>query len=85
MHADLAPYEAVLRGAATLPGVMLFPRFDLMRGWAKGGGIDLERVGRAERRAEARRLQACLGRALAQQVLSGVALAAPAMGPRLGR
>ncbi len=72
MHADLRPYEAALRAAATEPGVALFPRFDLMRGWAEGGGVDLEHARRAERLLDARRLQVCLGRVLARDILAGL-------------
>ena len=72
MHADLRPYEAVLRAAATAPGVALFSRFDLMRGWAEGGGVDLEHARRAERLLDARRLQVCLGRVLARDILAGL-------------
>ncbi len=71
MRADLRPYEAVLRTAAAAPGVALFSRFDLMRNWAEGGGIDLEHSRRAERMLNARRLQVCLGRALAREILAG--------------
>ena len=70
MRADLRPYEAVLRTAAAAPGVALFPRFDLMRNWAEGGGIDLEHSRRSERMLNARRLQVCLGRALAREILA---------------
>lgn len=72
MHADLRPYEAVLRTEAAGPGVALFPRFELMRGWAEGGGIDLEHSRRAERLLNARRLQVCLGRALAGEILAAL-------------
>lgn len=81
MHADLRPYEAALRTAAAAPGAALFPRFDLMRGWAEGGGVDLEHARRAERILAARRLQVCLGRVLARDILSGLP-AAPAESER---
>lgn len=85
MHADLRPYEAALRAAATEPGVALFPRFDLMRGWAEGGGVDLEHARRAERMLDARRLQVCLGRVLARDILAGITPSAPEAERHLSR
>jgi len=68
-NTDLDPYEAALARAGALPGATLFRRFDLMRTWANQGGIDLERVERAQRETTANTLHACLGRALADLVL----------------
>ena len=40
-NTDLDPYENVMQQVATMPGVVLFHRFDLMRTWANDGRIDL--------------------------------------------
>ena len=37
-NADLPPYFGALRNAAALPGVVLFPRFELMQSWSESGG-----------------------------------------------
>ena len=37
-NTDLDPYEGVLQQVATMPGVALFHRFDLMRAWTNEGG-----------------------------------------------
>ncbi len=73
-NADLDPYEQVLRQYATLPDVALFRRFDLMRGWASDGGLDLERTPEAERPHAIQALQSCLGDALARYVMNGAAM-----------
>ena len=36
-NTDLDPYENVMQQVATMPGVVLFHRFDLMRTWANDG------------------------------------------------
>jgi hypothetical protein len=46
---DLDPYENVMQQVATMPGVALFHRFDLMRTWANDGRIDLEHTPKADR------------------------------------
>jgi hypothetical protein len=68
-NANLAPYAEALQAAATLPGVALFDRTELMRDWAESGAIDLERTAKADRPAAASRLHACLGKALARGLL----------------
>jgi hypothetical protein len=70
-NADLDPYEDVLQQVATLPGVVLFRRFDLMRGWAGEGRIDLERVHKPDREKTVALLNTCLGDTLAAFVLDG--------------
>jgi hypothetical protein len=70
-NADLDPYESVLQQVATLPGVELFRRFELMRGWANDGRIDLERVGKPDRDKAVELLNKCLGTTLAEFVLAG--------------
>ena len=71
-NTDLDPYESVLRQTATLPGVALFRRFDLMRAWVDEGRVDLERTAKPERDAALELLNRCLGQALARFILSGV-------------
>lgn len=70
-NTDLDPYEGVLQQVATMPGVALFHRFDLMRTWANDGRIDLERTQKADRDKALDELNECLGQALARFVLSG--------------
>jgi hypothetical protein len=69
-NTDLDPYEGALQQVATMPGVTLFPRFELMRAWANEGRIDLERTAKADRDKALERLHKCLGQALARFVLS---------------
>lgn len=70
-NTDLDPYEDVMQQVATMPGVVLFHRFDLMRAWANDGRLDLERAPKAEREQVLEELNACLGQVLARFVLSG--------------
>lgn len=70
-NTDLEPYEAVLQQVATMPGVVLFNRFELMRFWANEGQIDLERTPKPDRERAMARLSSCLGDALARFVLNG--------------
>ncbi len=70
-NTDLDPYENVMQQVATMPGVALFHRFDLMRTWANDGRIDLENAPKADRDKALDELNACLGKALARFVLSG--------------
>jgi hypothetical protein len=70
-NTDLDPYENVMQQVATMPGVGLFHRFDLMRTWANDGRIDLERTAKADRDRALEELNVCLGRALAHFVLDG--------------
>ncbi len=76
-NADLDPYEAALQQVSAMPDVVLFRRFDVMRGWAEDGEIDLERAGRADRTRLMARLNTCLGETLARFVLNGAGVAAP--------
>lgn len=73
-NTDLDPYESVMQQVATMPGVALFHRFDLMRAWSTDGRIDLERTPKADRDKALDELNACLGKALARFVISGVEL-----------
>jgi acyl-CoA thioesterase-1 len=74
-NTDLDPYEGVMQQVATMPGVALFHRFDLMRTWANDGRIDLERTPKDDRDKALEQLNACLGKALARFVLSGADIA----------
>lgn len=71
-HAELTPYRAAMTLAALHPGVMLFPRYALMRAWAEDGQLDLEATPPAARRSAARRLRGCLGAALARMLTAAV-------------
>ena len=73
-NTDLDPYENVMQHVATMPGVVLFHRFELMRSWANDGRLDLEHTAKADRDKALDELNACLGRALAHFVLSGADL-----------
>ena len=68
---NLQPYEDAMHRAATLPGVALFRRYELMRDWATDGTLDLEHVAKAGREDAMGTLQACLGDTLARLVVSG--------------
>jgi acyl-CoA thioesterase-1 len=70
-NTDLDPYENVMQQVATMPGVALFRRFDLMRSWADTGRIDLEHTQQADRDTALDELNRCLGKALARLVLNG--------------
>lgn len=72
-NADLPPYFSALRNAAALPGVVLFPRFELMQDWADAGTLDIENVPPAEALAAVGTLHACLGTILADMILQDVA------------
>jgi hypothetical protein len=71
-NTDVDAYLGVMQQVATMPGVSLFRRFDLMRAWANDGDIDLERAPKEERDKALDQLNGCLGQALARFVLSGV-------------
>ncbi len=70
-NTDLGPYDTALQEVAAMPGVTLFPRFDLTHVWASNGDIDLERVSPDARDHTIAKLNICLGRALAKFVLTG--------------
>jgi acyl-CoA thioesterase-1 len=74
-NSDVERYRDKLRMAATATGTPLLRRYDIMQGWAEGGGPDVERAPRAERAATMETLNDCLGRALAAMVIRGIALA----------
>lgn len=70
-NSNLDPYMQALQQTASMPGVELFHRFDLMRSWAADGQIDLERTQRADRRQTVETLHSCLGVYLARMVVAG--------------
>ncbi len=70
-NSNLEPYEDAFQQVASMQGVLLFRRFDLMRGWANDGQIDLERTPKADRIRIVEQLHACLGAQLARMVLAG--------------
>lgn len=76
-HADLEPYRAAMTEMALQPGVMLFPRYALMRGWAESGAIDLEASARRDRRQTVARLRSCLGAVLADLLGAAAAESGP--------
>ena len=69
-NSNLDPYFRALQKTAALPGVVLFRRFDLMRGWANDGQIDLEHAAKADRLRTAEALHACLGTELARLIVA---------------
>lgn len=71
-NADIAPYAAALRLAASAGRAALFPRYALMQAWVEAGTVDVERTPRAERIAAADRLNDCLARAMAAFLRHGV-------------
>jgi len=71
-NSNLDPYFQALQQVDAMPGVVLFHRFDLMRGWANDGGIDLERTPRSDREKAVGILHACLGRHLARLVAASL-------------
>ncbi len=70
-NVDLTPYELAMEHAASLPGVVLFRRYELMRDWASSGGLDVETAAPAKRSEAAALIHACVGRALADFILAG--------------
>lgn len=73
-NTDLDPYEAVLQQVATMTGVVMFHRFDLMNAWVDGDLLDLERTPVTRRAKAVALLGTCVGNALARFILNGAAL-----------
>ncbi len=71
---DLEPYEWVLQQTADHEGVGLFRRLALTQTWVNSGEVDLERVNRDQREKTVGLLNTCLGRALADYVLTGATM-----------
>lgn len=70
---NYGPYRLALEGVAVAnPGVIGFPRYELMRYWAASGQIDVERAPRPEWQAQTDVLHACLSRKLTELIRDGV-------------
>jgi acyl-CoA thioesterase-1 len=77
-HADVDTYRNIMIAAAgARQGVSLFRRYEIMQSWVEDEVVDLETAPPEAREATMRRLNSCLGAALAQFVLNG-AKATPA-------
>ena len=76
-NTDVEPYERVMHQVAGLPGVLLFPRYDLTRYWVEKGIMDVEKAPLSNRAVAMDELHECVGRALAAFVLEGIRKAAP--------
>ena len=70
-NSNIDPYEQAFQVVGSMPNVLLFHRFDLMRSWVNDGQIDLERTAKANRLTAVEQLHACLGMQLARLVLGG--------------
>ncbi len=70
-NSNIDPYEQAFQFVGSMPNVLLFHRFDLMRSWVNEGQIDLERTPKPERLTAVQQLHACLGMQLARLVLGG--------------
>ncbi|MCS6891113.1 MAG: SGNH/GDSL hydrolase family protein [Rhodovarius sp.] len=66
-NADIERYRDAMRLVAAAEGIPLLRRFEWMRGWAEQG-LDLERVGQADRPAALARLHECVAQAIAAQI-----------------
>lgn len=73
-NSDLDPYVQAIEAAATMPGVILFRRYDLMHSWIHEG-LDLERTPPRAQKAAVARLHACLGMTLGRFLLNGIGVA----------
>jgi len=76
-NTEIDPYMQVLRQVADLPGVVLFPRYDVTRRWVEQGQLDVEKVPKADRTAAVDALHRCVGEALARFLLNSLRLAGP--------
>jgi len=70
-NSNLDPYEQAFQQVGSMPDVLLFRRFDLMRTWVNEGQIDLERTAKPNRKRVVELLHSCLGSHLARMVLAG--------------
>jgi hypothetical protein len=70
-----APYLAAVRELADANDVPVFHRYGLMRHWAESGVLDLRTRESEKRRRLAARLYECIGRAMAEFVSRGGAVA----------
>jgi hypothetical protein len=69
-NSDIEPYEDAFQQLGSIPGVLLFHRYDLMRHWVDDGRIDLERTPKTDRMRVIQQLHACLGAQLARFILA---------------
>ena len=69
-NSNIEPYEQAFQQLGSVPGVLLFHRFELMRTWVNEGQIDLERTPKPERKHAVELLHACLGAHLSRIILS---------------
>ncbi len=69
---NFAPYRTAMETLAGSSDAALFRRYDLMRHWAENGQVDVERAPRPEWRRTTDMLHACLGKALAANLLDGM-------------
>jgi acyl-CoA thioesterase-1 len=76
-NTEIDPYVQVMRQVAGLPGVVLFPRYDVTRAWVEQGQLDIEKVPKADRTAAVDALHECVGQALASFVLNSLRQAGP--------
>jgi hypothetical protein len=76
-NTEIDPYMQVLRQVAGLPGVVLFPRYDLTRNWVQKGELDIEQAPKPERAAVIDALHRCVGQALADFLLKSLPPAGP--------
>src|SRR4051794_35313010 len=70
-NSNVEPYEQAFQQVSSMPDVLLFRRYDLMRTWVNEGQIDLERTGKSNRKHVVELLHSCLGAHLARMVLAG--------------
>ena len=70
-NSNIDPYEQAFQVVGSMPNVLLFHRFDLMRSWVNDGQVDLERTAKVNRVSAVEQLHACLGMQLARLVLAG--------------
>lgn len=68
-NSNIEPYEQAFQQLGSIPGVLLFHRFDLMRSWANDRQIDLERTPKPDRRHAVELLHACLGAQLSRMIV----------------
>jgi acyl-CoA thioesterase-1 len=70
---NYGPYRQALDSAAAAnAGAIAFQRYELMRYWAASGQIDIERAPRAEWKAQADMLHACLAKVLTEVIRDGI-------------
>jgi len=71
-NTEIDPYMQVLRQVADMPGVVLFPRYDVTHAWVDKAVLDVEKAPKADRLAAVDELHRCVGQALAVFVLNSL-------------